>query len=198
MAPVTVIYLCLSEPLVALLLQHHAFHHADTARTALALRSYAWQLPALAIEQVAIAAFFARKAVRTPVLIGIVALGGYLFVALPFVRSVGMPALAAANATQHCCAAVLLLSCLQLRVPVLNRDMGIMAARVLFGSLAMACICLVVAHGMPARPATLPGQVLSFGVPVSAGLVCYGVVTWGLGAREPQELLQAVLQRGSR
>lgn len=108
MLPITVAYLTLSSPIVALLLQHHAFHAADTARTALALRNYAWQLPFLVVEQIMLAAFFARQQPRIPLLTGILSIGGYLLVALPLGHPLTMPALALANAALHITNALLL------------------------------------------------------------------------------------------
>ncbi len=121
MLPVTVAYLWLSGPIVALLFQHHAFHAADTARTALALRCYAGQLPFLVIEQVALAAWFARSQPRVPLVTGLLSMIAYLMVALPGAPRLGMPALALANAALHAANALLLLGWLALRLPIFPR-----------------------------------------------------------------------------
>ena len=112
MLPICIAYLTLSGPIVALLFQHHAFHAVDTARTALALRNYAWQLPFLVVEQVTMAAFFARQQPRIPLLTGIISIAAYLLVALPIGHPITMPALALANAAQHITNALLLLGML--------------------------------------------------------------------------------------
>jgi putative peptidoglycan lipid II flippase len=118
------VYLIGGVPLVALLFQHHAFGATDTARTALALRCYAGELPFLVIEQVALAAFFARRAPRVPLVTGLLSMGAYLLVALPLAPRLGMPALALANAAQHAANAMLLLALLARRLPLFTRHIA--------------------------------------------------------------------------
>jgi peptidoglycan biosynthesis protein MviN/MurJ (putative lipid II flippase) len=124
MLPVCLMYLIGGVPLVALLFQHHAFGATDTARTALALRCYAGELPFLVIEQVALAAFFARRAPRVPLVTGLLSMGAYLLVALPLAPRLGMPALALANAAQHAANAMLLLALLARRLPLFTRHIA--------------------------------------------------------------------------
>ncbi len=114
MVPICLAYLTFSTPIVALLFQHHAFHAVDTTRTALALRNYAWQLPFLVVEQVMMAAFFARHQPRVPLITGILSIAAYGAVALPLGHAVTMPALALANAAQHITNALLLLAAMAL------------------------------------------------------------------------------------
>jgi putative peptidoglycan lipid II flippase len=121
MLPICLLYLVGSVPLVALLLQHHAFSAVDTARTALALRCFAGELPFLTIEQVALAAWFARRAPRVPLLASLVSAGAYLAVAMPLAPRLGMPALAFANLAQHAANALLLLALLARRIPLFTR-----------------------------------------------------------------------------
>ena len=97
MVPAMVGLIVLRVPIVTLLFQHGACGHACTVRNALALQNYAYQLPFLALDQLLIAAFYARKNTLTPVLVGVVAIAFWLLVALPFAGRIGMPAIAFAN-----------------------------------------------------------------------------------------------------
>ncbi|MBA3827273.1 MAG: hypothetical protein H0X24_25680, partial [Ktedonobacterales bacterium] len=73
MVPVMLVYLLLGNQIVALLFARHAFTATDVARTALALRGYAPQLPALVVEQVLLAAFYARGQPHVPLITGLCA-----------------------------------------------------------------------------------------------------------------------------
>ncbi|HLY29720.1 MAG TPA: lipid II flippase MurJ, partial [Ktedonobacterales bacterium] len=67
MVPAMVGLIALDTPIVALLFQHGTCQAGCTARNALALQNYAYQLPFLALQQLLIAAFYARKDTVTPV-----------------------------------------------------------------------------------------------------------------------------------
>jgi putative peptidoglycan lipid II flippase len=116
MIPAAVGLIVLREPVVDLLFRHHNYSAQDAARTALALQNYAYQLPFVAMDQLLIAAFYARKNTLIPVTVGIVSIGGYLAVALPFYATIGMPALAFANSVQNTLHALILLVLLRLAI----------------------------------------------------------------------------------
>jgi putative peptidoglycan lipid II flippase len=109
MIPAAVGLIVLRQPIVDLLFRHHHYAQFDADRTALALQNYAYQLPFVTIDQLLIAAFYARKNTFIPVAVGVVCIAGYLLVALPFYTTVGMPALAFANTVQNSLHAVILL-----------------------------------------------------------------------------------------
>lgn len=100
MIPAAVGLIVLRQPIIDLLFRHHNYTQFDADRTALALLNYAYQLPFVAIDQLLIAAFYARKNTFTPVAVGVLSISGYLLVALPFYTTIGMPALAFANTIQ--------------------------------------------------------------------------------------------------
>ena len=108
MTPAMVGLIALRTPVVALLFQHGACHTGCTYMNALALQNYAYQLPFLALDQLLIAAFYARKNTIVPVTVGVVAIGLWAAVAVPFAPTVGMPALAFANATLNSGHAIIL------------------------------------------------------------------------------------------
>ncbi|HEY7851238.1 MAG TPA: lipid II flippase MurJ [Ktedonobacterales bacterium] len=108
MTPAMVGLIALRTPVVALLFQHGACHTGCTYMNALALQNYAYQLPFLALDQLLIAAFYARKNTIVPVVVGVASIGVWALVAVPFTPTVGMPALALANAALNSSHAIIL------------------------------------------------------------------------------------------
>ncbi len=116
MIPAAAGLIVLREPIVFLLFRHHDNTAQESARIALALQNYAYQLPFVAIDQLLIAAFYARKNTLIPVAVYVLCIGGYLLVALPFYTTIGMPALAFANTVQNSLHAVILLVLLRMAI----------------------------------------------------------------------------------
>jgi putative peptidoglycan lipid II flippase len=106
--PATVGLAALAHPIIAVLFQHGAFGAHDTELTALALLFYLPGLPAAAVDQILIFAFYARKDTRTPVLVGVLATGVYLAVALSLIGALGMAGLVLANSAQWVSHAVIM------------------------------------------------------------------------------------------
>lgn len=100
--PATVGLAVLRGPLTALLFERGAFNAEDTAATALALLLYLPGLPAAALDQLLIFAFYARKQTLTPNLIQGAAIAVYLLSALPLtaLSGLGFYALVIANSLQ--------------------------------------------------------------------------------------------------
>ncbi|TMD01359.1 MAG: hypothetical protein E6J11_03390 [Chloroflexi bacterium] len=118
MIPAAAGLMVLGLPIVSLLYQHGRFTAHNAQLTSLALALYAFQLPFVAIDQLLLSAFYARKNTITPVIVGFVCYGSYLAVALPFWQTVGMPALVVANTVQNSLHAVILLVLLRMTVAV--------------------------------------------------------------------------------
>jgi putative peptidoglycan lipid II flippase len=114
--PAAVGLLVLARPIIALIFEHGEFKAFDTAQTALALRFYLLGLPFAAIDQPLIYAFYARKDTRTPVLVGVMAIGVYLTVALPLIGPLGMVGLVLANSAQLASHALVMLWLLHRRL----------------------------------------------------------------------------------
>jgi putative peptidoglycan lipid II flippase len=177
MVPAMVGLIVLRVGIVALLFQHGACGHACTVRNALALQNYAYQLPFLALDQLLIAAFYARKNTLTPVLVGVVAIAFWMAVALPFAGSIGMPAIAFANTALNTGHAVILFVLLTLAIGSLGlRALLASAARIALAALAMGALCAAVATLLPHL---LPGV---FGLNRLHGQLLTLVVAGGLGA----------------
>ena len=147
MIPAAVGLIALREPIVFLLFRHHNFTPEEAGRTALALQNYAYQLPFVAMDQLLIAAFYARKNTLTPVTVGVVCIAGYLAVALPFYSTIGMPALAFANSVQNSLHAIILLVLLRMAIGTIRvRETMPTILKILLAATGM----LVVAWGLQA------------------------------------------------
>jgi putative peptidoglycan lipid II flippase len=123
MIPAAAGLMVLGLPIVTLIYQHGKFTAHNAQLTTLALQLYAFQLPFVAIDQLLLSAFYARKNTITPVIVGLVCFGGYLAVALPFWQTIGMPALVVANTVQNSLHAVILMVLLRVAIgPLLLRE----------------------------------------------------------------------------
>src|SRR5579871_373267 len=185
MVPSMVGLIVLREPIMAMLFQHGTCDHGCTVRNALALQNYAIQLPFVAVDQILIAAFYARKNTITPMLVGVVSILFYLSVALPFGGTIGMPALAFADTLKNASHAVILFILLTLAIGDLGRRELLGGGwRILLAAAVMAFICWDLLNFLPS---VLPhvfntdkasGQALIFIVAGAAGSIVYfGIVT---------------------
>jgi putative peptidoglycan lipid II flippase len=120
MIPAMTGLLVLRFPIIYLIFMHHNYGLANANLTALALQNYAYQLPFVALDQLLIAAFYARKNTKIPVTTGIVCYLFYLVVALPFYSTIGVAALAFANTVQISSHAIILLILLRMAMGPLN------------------------------------------------------------------------------
>lgn len=145
MIPAMVGMWVLRFPIVYLLFSHHNSSLAQAGLSALALQNYVYQLPFVALDQLLIAAFYARKNTIIPVAIGILCIGFYLPIALLFFRSIGIPALAFANTVQNSLHALILLV-------LLRRAIGSLHIRTTIPALLKICLAAtlmgLVAWGM--------------------------------------------------
>src|SRR5262249_41969183 len=150
MIPATVGLLVLARPLLALLFEHGACGSSCTARNVLALQNYAYELPFVALDQLLIAAFYARKNTVVPAVAGVVSILFYLVIAVPFAVRIGMPALAFADATKNSGHALILLVLLTLAIGDLGaRELLGGIGRILLAAGAMTAVCLALLHILP-------------------------------------------------
>ena len=173
MIPAAVGLIALREPIVFLLFRHHNFTPEEAGRTAHALQNYAYQLPFVAMDQLLIAAFYARKNTLTPVTVGVVCIAGYLAVALPFYSTIGMPALAFANTVQNSLHAIILLVLLRMAIGTIRvRETMPTLLKILLAAAGM----LVVAWGLQA----LLGHVALFSMNTILGQLLTIIVVGGI------------------
>ena len=182
MIPAAAGLIVLREPIVALLFQHHNYSQQDAARTAVALQNYAYQLPFVAMDQLLIAAFYARKNTIIPVVVGMISILGYLAIALPFWSTIGMPALAFANTVQNSLHAIILLVLLRMVIGHLRlREIIPTVLKILVATAAMVTIAwgaqIILGHFKVFSLDRLSGQFLTVAIAGGlAGCVYLGAV----------------------
>ncbi len=141
MMPAAAGLIVLRTPIIAAIFQRHNFSASDTMLTATALQNYAYQLPFVAIDQLLISAFYARKNTIIPVAVLLVGVLGYLAVALPFWHTIGMPALAFANTVQNSVHALVLLALLRIAIgPLKLGEMVPTVLKILLATAVMVAI----------------------------------------------------------
>jgi putative peptidoglycan lipid II flippase len=143
MVPAAAGLFVLSLPIVSLIFQHYHSTAADSQLMAVALRNYSYQLPFVAIDQLLLAAFYARKNTITPVIVYFISFAGYLAIALPFWHTIGMPALAFANTVQNSIHPIILLILLRLAIgPLHIREIIPAALKILAATAAMLLVAI--------------------------------------------------------
>ncbi len=180
-----VVMLVLRRPLVGLLFERGQFGLGDTDRTALALLAYLPGLPAAALDQQLIYAFYARQNTLTPVLVGVFAVGLYAVAAVALLGPLGMPGLALANSVQWVSHAVAMV---WLARPLLGNGLRPLGDAVGRG-LAAGVVAGAVAAGLSAAtPAVLPDGTAAYlgqvGLGGGGGLFAYWVVLYLLRTPE--------------
>ena len=146
--PATAGLAALAGPITRLTFERGAFQGADTAVTALALLCYLPGLPAAAIDQVLLFAFYARKNTLTPNLIQGAAILCYLLTALPllYLTQLGFLALVLGNSAQWAGHALITYLLLNHAVPLGGLRLGEAALKGLLASGLMAAIVLGLAE----------------------------------------------------
>jgi putative peptidoglycan lipid II flippase len=153
-APATAGLAVLNQPAVALLLERGEFGVQDTAVTALALLLYLPGLPAAAIDQVLIFAFYARKNTLTPNLVQGAAIGFYLLATLPllWLTQLGFLALVIGNSVQWIGHALLMFWLARQVMPLHGQRLGEAVFKAVLASALMALAVytfLAVTAGLP-------------------------------------------------
>ncbi len=197
--PAAVGLFVLAEPIIRLLFEHGEFTALDTAATALALRVYLIGLVFAAVDQLLIIAFYSRQDTWTPALVGIVAVGVYLLVALPLVGAWSMIALVLADSAKHFTHAMVMLALLQRRLGgLVSPEMNALVGRVLAAALAMGAAVWLAALLTRSFDAGLTGEILAVLLPSLVGLATYAVVVTLLRIEEARQVAQLLLRRMQR
>jgi len=185
--PAAVGLFLLAEPVVRLLFQHGDFTPSDTIQTARALRVYLIGLTFAAVDQPLIFAFYAQQDTLTPAIVGVLAVGIYLAVALPLLQPLGMIGLVLANSMQWTGHALIMLWLLRQRMGGL-RGQGVWSAGAqgFLSALVMAVAVMAGRWQMEAlgREMTLLGQLLTVVAPAGLGGLFYAGTLTALGAGE--------------
>ncbi|MDQ2715104.1 MAG: hypothetical protein M3Z08_09375 [Chloroflexota bacterium] len=182
MIPATAGLIMLGYPIIALLFQHGSNTAMNTQLTYLALQNYSYQLPFLAIDQLLLVAFFARRDTVKPVIVGFVSYIGYLAVAIPLRHTVGMPALAFANTVQNALRPIMLIVLLRLAIgPLRIREMIPATAKICVATGVMIAIIfgleqLTSYSGLLSQHTLLSQLLVVLGIGGIATIVYFGVV----------------------
>jgi putative peptidoglycan lipid II flippase len=171
-APATVGLATLAEPITAVLFERGAFQAADTHATAQALWCYLPGLPAIAVAQLLIFAFYARKNTLIPSLAQGAAIGLYLLTALALLWAtrLGFLGLVLANSAQWIGHMLLLAALLRRELPLRGARLGEALGKTAVAAAAMALIIFTVSGLLDP---TTPGR---------AGALMRIAVSGGLGA----------------
>jgi putative peptidoglycan lipid II flippase len=148
--PATAGLAALAGPITRLTFERGAFEAGDTAITALALLCYLPGLPAAAIDQVLLFAFYARKNTLTPNLIQGAAILCYLLAALPllYLTEIGFLALVLGNSAQWAGHAIITYLLLGRAVPLGGLRLGEATLKGLLASGLMAALVFALAASM--------------------------------------------------
>jgi len=175
MIPAAAGLIVLQTPIIALIFEHGNYNADNAHLAATALQNYAYQLPFVALDQLLIFAFYARKNTIIPVIVFFVSILGYLAVALPFFQTIGMPALAFANTVQNTSHALILLVLLRIAIGSIHlRTMVSFVLKILLATAAMVAL----AWGLQ----LLLGHVALFSLAQFVGRLLTVLVAGGLAA----------------
>ncbi len=195
--PATALLAALGTPIVQLLFEHGEFAASDTVAVVAALQLYLIGLPAAALDQCLIMAFYARGDTVRPALVGVAGVGIYLAVALATMNSLGMLGLVLANSCQWV-AHLVIMAWLAHRgiAPLTGRGLGRPLAQAAGASLlAFVVMAAVLRLAQGAAPAGLLGEVLQVVGPAAAGGLAYAALLRLAGNGDLAGALGAILGR---
>jgi putative peptidoglycan lipid II flippase len=195
--PATLGLAAIGRPTVDLLFGHGATGEADAHQIAIALVGYLPGTLAAAYDQVLIFAFYARRDTRTPVLVGVMAIGVYLVVALALVEPLGMLGLVLANSAQWVSHALVMWWLARRRWGALGSASlrrTFLVAGTAAGATAFVALTLSVAIDSQ-LPNTLASQFAAVAVPAVTALMFYAAVLQRFGVPEVELLRRALVSR---
>jgi putative peptidoglycan lipid II flippase len=197
--PAAVGLIVLREPLVELVFQRGAFTGQSTQMVAWALGLFALGLPAHSVVEIVVRAFYAMHDTRTPVAVGIGAMGLNVVLSLAFIAAfqaagwMALGGLALSNSLATTLEMAVLVAILRRRLDGLQgRRMARSLVRIAVSAAAMGIVAGGLAWLLAGRSALLVG-----GVAIVAGAGVYGGISLLLGASEPKAVLGRV-RPGSR
>lgn len=198
--PAAVGLIVLREPLVQLVFQRGAFTETSTEMVAWALGLFALGLPAHSVVEIVVRAFYARHDTKTPVSIGIAAMGLNVVLSLISIRlfeAVGwmtLGGLALSNSVATTAEMVVLLVIIRRRLEGLEgRRMLSSLARIGVATAAMGFVAGALAWLLGEYSAWLAG-----GVAIIVALVEYVAASLALRTPEPQAVWAMVMSREQR
>lgn len=195
-APISAGIAALSVPFTALLYEKGSFTPSDTLLTAEALRCYAVGMVFCAANEVLTKAFFAEERMKTPMTSALFAMGFNLAVLFVFGERLGVGGIALVSGISTAVNLICNLWAAARRGVVRftaadGRDLG----KSVLSAVAMGGAVALTREGLLRLGF---GQLISFGVPVLAGVLAYGILTAATGSEETKRLLSAVKEKLAR
>ncbi len=191
--PASVGLFMLAMPVVALLFQRGEFGAQSVAETALALQFYAIGLFAHSGLEILTRAFYAMHDTKTPVLVGVAAMGLNVALSLALIVPLAQGGLALANSIATILETVTLFFLLRRRLADIDASrIGISVVRVLLASLGMALAILLFSNSL----SSLGAVTVAIGATVVGGAV-YFVTTIVLKADEMSSVIN-ILKRSTQ
>lgn len=198
--PATAGLILLGEPIIRLILQGGRFSPDSTRLTTWALSFFALGLVGHALVEIAVRAFYALKDTKTPVGIGLLAMGvniGLSFGLMPLFLGWGWPGhagLALANSLAVIFEMIILLVVLQRRMGGLSETaLRAPVTKVSLATAGMALALLVSARFWPENPSWLAGL-----AGISLGGAVYVGLAYALGVDELKSMERRILRNLSR
>jgi putative peptidoglycan lipid II flippase len=196
MLPAAVGLVVLRMPAVQLLYQRGLFDANHASRTALAFLFYSPQLPFVALDQILIFAFYARKNTVVPVLVGVLSVGAYLVTALSLIDPMGMPGLCLANAVQNSLHGVVLLAILWRMVGGLRGyGVGWMTVKAAAASAIMGGVIYWLTLLLPSSSVEMGHSAITLALAVGVGITCYVALLFLFRVSEPREIVVYLRER---
>lgn len=189
--PAAVVLLISADSWVALFFQRGAFTAADTAATAGLLRAYAVALLAIGAQRILVPVYYTLNDPRTPMWVGLGAVGLKLPVALALMSRVGLPGIPLSHAVLASMEVLALLLLLQRRVGGLGRALAGDHLRTFAAAGVMTLAMLGLQSAFGARSSTAPG---ALALAAASGGIYLGVAEL-LGLREGRKVLARLLRR---
>lgn len=195
MVPAAALYVGMTQPIVAALLQRGAFDAADTQRVADTLLAFAIGLPFFSAYLYVQRAFYAMQDTRTPFLVNCFENAVNIVAALVLFDALGIPGLALSFSIAYAIASVVSLTVMSRRLGGLRgRQVGSTFARVLLVGAAVAAVTWATAQQLGA--ATPTEAVVTCAVAGTVGLIVAVVGLWAMRVHELDDLRDA-FRRGA-
>lgn len=200
--PATFGLAAVAMPTVDVLFGHGAMSVAGERAIVVALLGYLPGTLFAAYDQVLIFAFYARTDTRTPVLVGLLAVGVYLVVAFSLVNALGMLGLVLANSAQFTVHALVMIWCANRRFgPMRNLLVTPSAISCLYGALAASAVAFTFWIGLDQTWSSRTGpidvirEMTVAGLPIAVGGLVYLGILHRRQVQELDDLRRATLGR---
>lgn len=207
--PATLGLAVIAWPTVRLLFFHGATSSSGAHAIFIALLAYLPGTFFAAFDQVLIFTYYSRQNTRTPVIVGVLAVGVYFVFALSLVGPLGMSGLVLANSAQftfHALAMWFLLhrslghvgDATVKRTFIRSMFAGGVMAAVVYGVSRALGMTSFASGGGATGAAALPGETLAVALPVVVGIGIYLIALRLLGVDEIHAIQRGVMRRLSR